>query len=236
MKSRMSATDPLRIGLTKACSVHHVWGDIGKQGNATCSKCWLCNTSSHWMDKCQTFGALTVDERIKLAKENHICFACLKPAARNHGIENCRNHRKCTKKGQGKQCAHYHHSLLHKSIPVRINVASFSTTHEAILPIVTMRIHGQNGLQKSSNALLDSGTQLSLIKINSSSTGTQRKGHLDYSYQCRRRRENYQNQNLQGSSASADHTEKFQLRQLPFHVSAGTWHLYSLNQSPSFWV
>lgn len=75
-----------------------------------------------------------------------------------------------------------------------------------------MRIHGQNGLQKSSNALLDSGTQVSLIKINSSSTGTQRKGHLDYYYQCRRRRGNYQNQNLQGSSASADHTEKFSIK------------------------
>ena len=164
MKSRMRATAPLRTGSSNPRSVHHVRGDIGKKGIATRVKCWFCRNSSHWTDQCQSFGALTVDERIKLAKENHVCFACLKPAGRDHGIENCSRRRKCTKMYQGKECTHYHHPLLHRNTPDRISVASFSSTHEAILPVVTVKIHGQNGLQKSSNALLDSGAQVSLIR------------------------------------------------------------------------
>lgn len=45
-----------------------------------------------------------------------------------------------------------------------IELVSFSSTHEAILPVVTVKIHGQNGLQKNSNALPDSGAQVSLIR------------------------------------------------------------------------
>ena len=138
MKSRMRATAPLRTGSSNPRSVHHVRGDIGKKGIAKRAKCWFCRNSSHWTDQCQSFGALTVDERIKLAKENHVCFACLKPAGRDHGIENCSRRRKCTKMYQGKECTHYHHPLLHRNTPDRISVASFSSTHEAILPVVTV--------------------------------------------------------------------------------------------------
>ena len=164
MKSTMRATAPLRTGSTNPRSVHHVRGDIGKKGIATRENCWFCGTSSHWTDQCQSFGALTVDERIKLAKENHVCFACFKPARRDHGVENCSRRRKYTKTYQGKECTHYHHPLLHRNIPDNIGVASLSSKYEAILPVVTVKIHGQNGLQKNSNALLDSGAQVSLIR------------------------------------------------------------------------
>ncbi|XP_068684242.1 uncharacterized protein [Montipora capricornis] len=164
MKSRMRATAPLRTGSTNPRSVHHVRGDIGKKGIATRAKCWFCKTSSHWTDQCHSFSALAVDERIKLAKENHVCFACLKPAGRDHGVENCSRRRKCTKTYHGKECTHYHHPLLHRNIPDKIGVASLSSKHEAILPVVTVKIHGQNGLQKKNNALLDSGAQVSLIR------------------------------------------------------------------------
>jgi len=93
MKSRMRATAPLRTGSSNHRSVHHVQRDIKKKGIATRAKCWFCKNSSHWTDQCQSFGALTVDERIKLAKENHVCFACLKPAGRDHGTENCSRRR-----------------------------------------------------------------------------------------------------------------------------------------------
>lgn len=164
MKSMMCATAPLRTGSSNPRSVHHVRGDIGKKGFATRSKCWLCKTSSHWTDQCQSFGALTVDECIKLAKENHVCFAYLKLAGRDHGVENCSRRRKCTKTYQGKECTHYHHPLLHRNIADRISASSLSSMHEAILPVVTVKIHGQNGLQKNSNLLLDSGAQVSLIR------------------------------------------------------------------------
>ena len=40
---------------------------------------------------------------------------------------------------------------------------SFSKPHKTLLPVITCKIYGQNGFQKQSNTLLDSGAQISLI-------------------------------------------------------------------------
>lgn len=40
---------------------------------------------------------------------------------------------------------------------------SFSKPHKTLLPVMTCKIYGQNGFQKQSNTLLDSGVQISLI-------------------------------------------------------------------------
>ena len=53
-------------------------------------KCWYCKSSSHWPDTCLKFAALGIDQRIKVAKENHVCFSCMKTAGRDHRVDNCR--------------------------------------------------------------------------------------------------------------------------------------------------
>lgn len=78
-----------------------------------------------------------------MAKENHVCFGCLKRAGRENG----------------KGCEHYHHPLLHKSNAIRLAVAA----GKGALPVMSAIIHGQNGIQKNGNNLLDTGAQVSLI-------------------------------------------------------------------------
>ena len=64
----------------------------------------------------------------------------------------------------GRECMNFHHPLLHKSTAVQVGVASLSEPYETLLPVITCKIYGQNGFQKQSNTLLDSGAQISLIR------------------------------------------------------------------------
>ena len=59
---------------------------------------------------------------------------------------------------------HFHHPFLHRSTAVQVGVACFSEPYEILLPVITCRIYGQNGIQKQSNTLLDSGAHISLIR------------------------------------------------------------------------
>lgn len=89
MKSHMRATAPLWTDASNNRSVHHVWAEDSVKGNSSWHKCCLCHTSTHWPDQCLQFAAMIVDERIKTAKENHVCFGCLKRAGWEHRLENC---------------------------------------------------------------------------------------------------------------------------------------------------
>ena len=163
MKSRMRATAPLRTS-----STHHAVNYVTK-GNEERSKvstftCWLCKSSTHWPDQCLKFAALSQDERLNAAKENHACFSCLKRAGREHRMSNCSRRTQCTETVNGKQCKYYHHPLLHKNADVRVSISSVLDSQDALLPIISAEIGGQ-GLYKRSNVLLDSGAQLSLIRL-----------------------------------------------------------------------
>ena len=50
--------------------------------STTGHKCWFCSDSRHWPDQCEKFAALSMDERINAAKNNRVCFSCLKKAGR----------------------------------------------------------------------------------------------------------------------------------------------------------
>ena len=58
----------------------------------------------------------------------------------------------------------FHHPFLHRSTAVQVGVACFSEPFEILLPVITCRIFCQNGIQKKSNTLLDSGAHISLIR------------------------------------------------------------------------
>ncbi|XP_028411085.1 uncharacterized protein LOC114533686 [Dendronephthya gigantea] len=161
MKSRMRATAPIRNAVTSRRSVNHF--NSGKDQKER-HKCWLCKDPTHWPDHRPKFQSMSVDERISIAKSNHVCFSCLKRAGREHKQANCKRRRQCIKTENGEQCAHYHHPLLHKSNTVNIGIASLHENEEAMLPVTTADIFGSNSLRKRGNVLFDSGAQVSLIR------------------------------------------------------------------------
>ena len=124
----------------------------------------MCKTSSHWPDQCPKFSALRIDDRIATAKANHLCFSCLERAGRGHTTENCRRRQQCTKLENGLRCPQHHHHLLHKSNSVKISFATTASTKEAILLVLSANIGSADGMFKCRNVLLNSATQVSLIR------------------------------------------------------------------------
>ena len=163
MKSRMRATAPLRTSSTHH-AVNYVTKGNEERNKVSTFKCWLCENSTHWPDQCMKFDALSQGERLNAAKENHACFSCLKRAGREHKMSNCSRRTQCTETVNGKQCKYYHHPLLHKNADVRVSISSVLDSQDALLPVISAEIGGQ-GLYKRGHVLLDSGAQLSLIRM-----------------------------------------------------------------------
>ena len=162
IKSRMRATAPVRSGgLPTRRKINQVNGNILEKNR---NKRWLCKDSSHWPDQCQKFATMTFDERLQAAKENHVCFSCLKKAGRDHRQANCSRRKQCDKIENGNQCTSTHHPLLHKSNTVGVSLASVNSQKDSLLPVITANLGGLNGLYKRGNVLLDSGAQISLIR------------------------------------------------------------------------
>ena len=157
MKSRMCATAPLRSSSTSQHTVNRVRTNSDHDMRPNNHKCWLCKNPTHWPDQCPKFAALSIDHRLKTAKENHVCFSCLKRAGLENRAANCTRREECTKVENGTQYNHFHHALLHKSNAIRIAIAATAETHSALLPITTANIHGQDGVQKRGNVLFDTG-------------------------------------------------------------------------------
>ena len=171
MKSRMRATAPIRAGTTpNRRHINHLRIEEDDSDKPTRHKCWMCKNSSHWTDQCKKLEALNIDERMKAAKDNHVCFSCLKKAGRNHRMDNCSRSRQCSKIENGVQCPHKHHPLLHKSNSIKISVAMATNSREAILPVLTANIGRGDGIFKRGNVLLDSGAQISLIRQSTAET------------------------------------------------------------------
>ena len=154
IKSRMWATAPIRVGPPHRRHINHVRAD---GDNPPRHKCWICKTSAHWPDQCPKFAALSIEDRIKSTKANHVCFSCLKRAGREHQMDNYSRSRRCTKMDNGIQCPHNQHHLLHRGNSVQISVAMAANSAEAVLPILSANIGNANGLFKRGNVLLDSG-------------------------------------------------------------------------------
>ena len=139
MKSRVRATAPLRnVGHNPRHPVNHVIPqDNGPTISSSSPKCWICQTSTHWVDQCRKFTSLNPQERLKAAKENHACFSCLKRAGRDHRTTSCSRRRQCPEKLNGIQCTYYHHPLLHAAFqPTGAAISSVTGNKRALLPIV----------------------------------------------------------------------------------------------------
>jgi len=170
MKSRMRATAPIREDTPNKRNINHLRIDEDSSDNPSRHKCWFCKNSSHWPDQCQKLTALSIDDRIKTAKENHVCFSCLNRAGRNHRMDNCSRSRQCSKAQNEVRCPQKHHPLLHKSNSIKISVAMATNSSEAILPVLSANIGRGDGFFKRGNVLLDSGAQISLIRQSTAET------------------------------------------------------------------
>ena len=166
MKSRMRATAPIRTTGNSSRLVHHLAKTNDKQNdNLIRHKCWFCKNSTHFLDQCEKIASLNHENRLKIVRENHACFSCLKRAGRGHKMSNCSRRRKYPEIENGKQCTSFHHQLLHKSTKVNVGVALTNENQAALLPIISVNICGSNKLYKRGNVLFDSGAQISLIRL-----------------------------------------------------------------------
>ena len=160
MKSRMRASAPLRNQGRTRWNVTHVGHEEHER-----HKCWLCKTSTHWVDQCSKLEGMSPENRMKLIRENRACFSCLKKTSKNNRAATCSRRRQCTGKVNGQQCKSYHHPLLHESSPPsQVGVASVNNGKESMLPVIQAEVLGQEGKRRKANILLDSGAQVSLIR------------------------------------------------------------------------
>ena len=160
----------------------------------------------------------------------------MKPAGKDHRIETCRRRQKCTKTENGKECPHYHHPLLPKSIAVNIAVASLSNPHDTLLPVITCTIYGQNGFQKQVNTLLDSGAQVSLIREETATTlGLKGKDTAVTITKVGGEEETIKTKVYKVSVSSPDNTRMLSIKASVSRALVKKCQQYSSNQSPSFW-
>ena len=136
------------------------------------SLCVACMNGTHELQECRQFQAMSVAERHRLIRERKRCFRCL---GEGHWAQQCRRRSLCEKDG----CCGRHHKLLHAPDAVKRettevvrvedprSVMATNTEPErsqvtALLQVVPVRIHGENGAHVDTCALLDSGADTSL--------------------------------------------------------------------------
>ena len=97
MKSRIRATAPLSPLRTGS---HYTSINLIEVGNnrdkwSIGTKCWICKTQEYWTDECQTFLALRLEDRKRIAHESHACFSCLQRAEKDHNLNTCTRRKPC---------------------------------------------------------------------------------------------------------------------------------------------
>ena len=135
MKSCMLATASLRSSSNSLRKVNHLQAQGGKDTKQTNHRCQLCRSSTHWPDQSPKSAALSIDCRLKKAKENHVCFSCLKRAGRDHRVANCTQRQQCTTEENRAQCNQFHHILFHMSKAINITIAATTETSSGLLSI-----------------------------------------------------------------------------------------------------
>ena len=167
MKSRIRAVYvvPIRSNFAGANKSSVSRFAVAENKKGSFFKCWLCKSSTHWIDQCHKFKVMSPDERIKAVKDNYTRFSCLKKADRAHNSSNCSRRKQCTEKQDDTQCKYYHHPLLHSAAYTNsVDVASAVSNRGTVLPVISVDILAANG-NKHVNVLLGSGAQISLIRL-----------------------------------------------------------------------
>ena len=135
------------------------------------NECPACK-EAHSLSWCQTFEEMPSERRMELVREKRLCLCCLKPG---HGIKKCLSQNTCRVTG----CQSKHNTKLHDApalFPGRVSDSSNSsedviqgfnghcrTVSSVLLMVVPIKISA-NGKFVETKALLDSGSQLTLVR------------------------------------------------------------------------
>ena len=125
------------------------------------SKCRLCK-EKHRFFKCPKYIAMKSNDRYAAANKYKLCYNCLK---RHHFTSKCTSKNNCSEK----DCTERHHTTLHGhfigSRPNDTFNGMISEHKECVyLQIVPVELEAENGSRVSTNALLDTGSQSTLIR------------------------------------------------------------------------
>lgn len=123
-------------------------------------KCAHCNNTGHYIVDCKTFLAADVNKRWDIAKEQRLCFKCLKFRNRQHACKP----KRCDTDG----CTHTHHRLLHSQKQVKTEAVTSTWTRKrahAFLKVAPVTIAGPAG-KIDTWALLDDGSTVTLLNDN----------------------------------------------------------------------
>ncbi|XP_064650046.1 uncharacterized protein LOC135501725 [Lineus longissimus] len=122
--------------------------------------CGLCH-EDHALYKCSKFIAKDITARHELVKTLKLCYNCLKP----HQVKMCPSTSRCRQDA----CGRKHHSLLHDNKPqLQENRVSKDMYHTqanqgTFFQLVEIYATGNNGGTVRTVAVLDSGSQITLI-------------------------------------------------------------------------
>ena len=121
--------------------------------------CPVCS-QAHKVEDCPDFKRLDVDQRAQCAKEKNLCFRCL--SSSEHRAKECSVRRGCGVDG----CLKRHHPLIHGAAPVFVGAAVVGCSSPTVLlQIVPLLVETPKGDIVHTYALLDSGSQATLIKL-----------------------------------------------------------------------
>ena len=127
--------------------------------------CVLCE-GSHTLFKCDDFKKMDPRDRFNLAKNNRLCYNCLKSG---HSTRDCRLERSCNAPG----CKLKHTKFLHisnenrrsdngnaqsQSEVVTMQSSSAGGNNKMVLPVVRVRAYRDDGSYVTTNALVDNGS------------------------------------------------------------------------------
>ncbi|CAH2098774.1 unnamed protein product [Euphydryas editha] len=120
------------------------------------TSCLYCKLKDHKIFMCQRFKLLPVMDRISFVKENNLCKVCL-----NSHKNKCKYFFKCG------DCKQRHNTLLHTNSQTEkggpVTLLSGNNTNNVLLPTAKVKLLGKNGKEVHCRAILDSGSQISLV-------------------------------------------------------------------------
>ncbi|KAL0850467.1 hypothetical protein ABMA28_012265 [Loxostege sticticalis] len=121
--------------------------------------CLYCKSIAHKLFQCPNFKLASQNKRVEFAIANKICKICLTQHNRK-----CKYHFKCA------ECKREHNTLLHGIEPqenASPSVSLLSSTSglntQVLLPTAQVKLTAKHGKQILARALLDSGSQVSLV-------------------------------------------------------------------------
>ena len=154
-------------------------GKVDSNKDSQTEPCPCCSLT-HSIYPCELFKKKTQPERFELVKKKGLCYNCLKnnPIIRSgvkvkHIVKSCPSKFKCKIEG----CGLSHHTLLHKPKSVEKNVdegndiipkadsnaTTLETSGAILLLVIPVRVIGQNEVATTTYAMLDSGSEISLV-------------------------------------------------------------------------